>query len=157
MNTNHSEAIEAINDLIQINYDRIAGYEKAISEMSSTNSSVTLAAFNEYLNDSRRNVSELSEFVRTLGGIPTDSSTISGKIHRVWMDIKNTFSSIAESKESALKSCIFGDKAAITAYEAALADETNKFSLAQHVVLKKQLATIQVAHAANEVHEKSIG
>ncbi len=32
-NTNNYAGVEALNDLIQINYDRVQGYERAVNEM----------------------------------------------------------------------------------------------------------------------------
>lgn len=55
-----------------------------------------------------------------------------------------------------LESCIFGDSAAITAYEAAFADEDNDFTGELLDTLSKQLALIQAAHTANTAQEAAL-
>ena len=150
----YSEAIEALNDLIQINHDRVEGYQTAIEEMRKSNNTMTAALFEQYVKDSKNNISELSQYVSSMGGSPDHSTTIGGKIHRMWMDIKNTFS--VHEKESALESCNFGDEAAIKAYESALADTSNNFSSDITSTLNGQLATIKATHFANVAYEKSV-
>ena len=152
--SNYSEAIEAMNDLIQINNDRIAGYERAIEHIRASNDHSGLSSFQKYLDDSRQFIRDLTQEVQQMGGTPADSSTVGGKVHRFWMDIKNTFSSDEKVKESALESCVFGDDAAIKSYEAALADSTNGFSMAQTVLLNSQLASIRIARQANKIYER---
>ena len=152
--TNYSESIEALNDLIQINHDRVAGYDRAVSEMKESDNLGTALIFEQYLKDSSTNINQLSQYVREMGGAPADSSTISGKVHRLWMDIKSTFAT--HDKESALESCIFGDSAAIKAYEAAIADTTNGFSSEILGTLNRHLIAIKLAHTANEAYEKTL-
>ena len=150
----YSESIDALNDLIQINYDRVAGYERAVAEVKESKNPITTTVLDQYRQDSQRNITELSACVREMGGTPADSSTMSGKLHRLWMDVKSTFS--VHDKESALESCIFGDSAAIKAYEAALADTSNGFSSDVTSKLNKQLVAIKVAETANKAYEKTL-
>ncbi len=110
--------------------------------------------FEQYANDSHTNISQLSEHVRMMGGTPADSTTLGGKLHRMWMDIKSTFA--VHEKESALESCIFGDSAAIKSYEAALEDSTNAFTHDVKSTLSTQLAGIQIAQNANKAYEKTL-
>ncbi len=153
-NTNNREGAEALNDLIQINYDRVKGYELALDEMREANNTVTSALFEQYAKDSRTNIDQLSEHVRMMGGTPADSTTLGGKVHRLWMDIKGTFA--VHEKESALESCIFGDEAAVKSYEAALADTTNGFSGEVTAMLYKHVAAIKLALTANKAYEKTL-
>ena len=151
---NYPEAIEALNDLIQINYDRVTGYERAIDEMKSSDNSMTAQLFEQYVKDSNTNIAQLSQHVSTLGGTPVTSSTLGGKVHRMWMDIKSTFA--VHDKESTLESCIFGDDAAIKSYKAAIDDTTNNFSFDVMSTLNRHLWAIQATHAANVAYEKTL-
>lgn len=151
---NYSEAVEALNDLIQINMDRVEGYQRAIDEMKEANNTITAALFQQYLNDSQTNISQLSEYVTRMGGTPDTTTTLGGKIHRAWMDIKNTFT--FSEKESTLESCVFGDAAAIKSYEAALADTTNDFPSDVTGTLNRHLMAIKATHAANKAYEKTV-
>lgn len=151
---NYSEAIEALNDLIQINNDRVEGYQRAIDEMKEANNTITSSLFERYMKDSQTNIVQLSEYITQMGGTPTDSTTFGGKLHRMWMDIKSTFA--VHEKESTLLSCIFGDEAAIKAYQSALADPSNNLPTEVSGTLKRHLLTIEATHTANVAYEKTL-
>jgi uncharacterized protein (TIGR02284 family) len=74
-------------------------------------------------NESRENINELSAEVRNLGGEVATGTTGSGKIYRVWMDIKATFT--GHDRTSALESCEYGEDAAQEAYDDALATDAD--------------------------------
>jgi uncharacterized protein (TIGR02284 family) len=149
----HESQIETLNDLIEINHDRIAGFERAIQELQATHSPETIENFRQYASNSREYVQALSNYVQEMGGTPSSTTTLGGKLHRLWMDIKNELS--FQKKESALESCVFGDGAAIRAYEAALNIEAANEILPIHVrgTLMTQLEQIRRAHNANEALE----
>ncbi|HND87188.1 MAG TPA: PA2169 family four-helix-bundle protein [Saprospiraceae bacterium] len=150
---NHESHIETINDLIEINNDRIAGYQRALEEVKTTRGPQVVQQFQKYINDSQQYVNDLSNHVQQMGGTPVTGTTLGGKIHRLWMDIKNEFA--IDTKESALESTVFGDGAAIKAYELALNVEDMDHSLPDHVraTLTKQLEAIRQVRATNEVKE----
>lgn len=150
----HESHIETINDLIEINHDRIAGYERAIRELQDTHSSEAIQNFRKYASDSQGYVQQLSQYVQQMGGEPVSSTTIGGKLHRLWMDIKQEFA--FHEKESALESCVFGDNAAIKAYEAALQTEDPEELLPPAVrsTLSAQMEGIRKAQASNEAYEE---
>ena len=111
------ETISVLNDLIRINNDRVEGYERAANE--SKDSDVDLIAiFNEMANQSRKYTTELTENVARLGGDAAKDTTISGKIYRVFMDLKAAIT--GKDRESILGSCEYGEDVAQRAYEAAL-------------------------------------
>jgi uncharacterized protein (TIGR02284 family) len=115
-------AIEVLNDLIRINNDRIEGYEKAVNKTNETDVDLR-TIFNRMAQESRKYASELTTQVRRLGGDPASGTTASGKIYRVWMDVKSGLSS-AERK-SVLEECEYGEDAAQKAYEKALAPDND--------------------------------
>ncbi len=118
----NERAIEVLNDLIRINNDRIEGYEKAVNKASGTNFDLT-AVFNQMAQESRKYANELTAQVRRLGGDPASGTTASGKIYRVWMDIKSGISS--SERKSVLEECEYGEDAAQKAYEKALATDND--------------------------------
>ena len=81
------KVIGILNDLIRINHDRIVGYEKGIDELKDEDADL-LTLFQRYTHESRQFVNELTHEVTRLGGDPADGTTNSGKIYRVWMDLK---------------------------------------------------------------------
>lgn len=114
---NNEQLTETLNDLIKINNDRIVGYEKA-ADQTKTSDMDLQAIFLKMAKDSRIYAKELTNEVIELGGEPVTDTTVSGKIYRVWMDVKNTFT--GSDRESILESCEFGEDAAQKAYNEAL-------------------------------------
>lgn len=121
METNEN-LVEVLNDLIKINNDRINGYERALNEVEDIDLDLK-GIFQKMANESREYVKELSREVATLGGEVATGTTGSGKIYRVWMDIKATFT--GHDRTSVLESCEYGEDAAQEAYEDALATDAH--------------------------------
>jgi len=113
----NERAIEVLNDLIRINNDRIEGYEKAIENTDETHADLR-GIFNRMAHESRKYKGELITQVQRLGGDPASGTTASGKIYRVWMDVKSGFS--RSDRKSVLEECEYGEDAAQKAYEKAL-------------------------------------
>jgi len=125
-----------LNDLIQINNDRIEGYEKAGKEANDKYIDLK-AIFNRMADESRRYVAELSSEVDKLGGDPVSGTTITGKIYRAWMDVKATFT--GSSRLALLESCEFGEDAAQNAYQQALvSDETLSIDIRHLIANQKE-------------------
>jgi len=136
---NNSEAIEVLNDLILINNDRVAGYEKAYEE---TTDSDIRALFNNLANHSRQHVTELNAEVNKLGGEPASGTMLSGKLYRAWMDVRAAFSK--NDRRTVLESSEFGEDAAQKAYESALKSEDLTPGLRELIL--KQKATLRAGH-----------
>jgi len=113
----NEQTAEVLNDLIRINNDRIAGYERADNETETQDADLK-ALFRDMASESRKYVSELSKHVAGSGEQPADGTTTSGKIYRAWMDIKATFT--GKDRKAILASCEFGEDAAQKAYDTAL-------------------------------------
>lgn len=116
------KVIEILNDLIQINNDRIIGYEHAIKELKDEDSDLK-TLFASMIDESRQARMALGAEVQALGGeMETGTSTTnSGKIYKAWMDIKAVFT--GHNRKTILNNCEFGEDAAQKAYSAALASE----------------------------------
>jgi len=108
---------EVLNDLIKINHDRTEGYERAVEDTQDKDSDLQ-SMFNSMADESKKYASELESQVRRSGGEPSDDTTVSGKIYRVWMDLKSTVT--GKSRKSILESCEYGEDAAQKAYQEAL-------------------------------------
>lgn len=106
-----------LNDLIRINHDRVVGYEKAIDELKPEDADLK-GLFQRYVTESRQFAQELTQEVTRLGGNPADGTTNSGKIYRVWMDLKSAIS--GKDRKTILDNCEFGEDAAQKAYDLAL-------------------------------------
>ncbi len=119
METNERIA-ETINDLVEINNDRIVGYEKAAKE-TKTEDADLCTLFNDMADESRQYLNELKEVVRQAGEEPAKDTTQRGKIYRVWMDMKAAIT--GHNRKSILDSCEYGEDAAQRAYDRALEDD----------------------------------
>ena len=136
------ELITVLNDLIEINNDRVVGYERAIKE--SSDSDVDLKGiFNEMADQSRKYSSELKQEVMQLGGEPSTGTTNSGKVYRVFMDLKAAIT--GKDRESILGSCEYGEDVAQRAYEAALeSDATMSTEIRQ--LISTQKSNLKTSH-----------
>ena len=111
------ELVSVLNDLIRINNDRVVGYERAIKESKDTDIDL-IGMFNQMADRSRKYSAELTQEVTRLGGEPASDTTMSGKVYRVFMDLKAAIT--GKDRESILGSCEYGEDVAQRAYEAAL-------------------------------------
>lgn len=113
---------EVLNDLITINNDRIAGYEKAEKETADKDADLK-SLFRQMAAESRSYVTDLSRYVAVAGDNPTEKTMLTGKIYRAWMDVKATFS--GKDRKAILASCEFGEDAAQKAYDSALSSDAD--------------------------------
>lgn len=132
---NYEKVADLLNDLIRINHDRIVGYEKALDEIKDDTTDLR-PLFQRYAQESRQYAQELTTEVTRLGGTPADGTTNSGKIYRVWMDLKAVVA--GKDRKAILENCEFGEDAAQKAYDLALnTDENLEPSLRDLIVRQK--------------------
>jgi len=118
--TNTKETIEVLNDLIQINNDRIIGYERAIKETKSEDEDLKVL-FASMIAESHRNKMALASEVQALGAEAEQGTTTSGKVYRAWMDVKAIFT--GHDRHTVLENCEAGEDAAQRAYKTSLEQE----------------------------------
>lgn len=136
-----------LNDLVLINNDRIAGYEKALSELKSDDNKgvdrIDLTMLFERMIDQSRNFrNALGTEVQTLGGEMAEGTMISGKIYRAWMDIKAAFT--GNDRHAILENCEAGEDAALKAYRSALEEESMPAYL--RALITAQQAALKESH-----------
>ena len=141
METNE-KLIDALNGLIEINNDRVNGYEKAIEETKDLDIDLK-TIFSGMASESRKYSGELTKTVSELGGTPADGTTNSGKVYRVWMDIKTLFT--GHTRQSLLELCEFGEDAAQKAYTAALASDAEMSAEVRQLITGQQ-AKLKTSH-----------
>ena len=117
---NTHATIETLNDLIMINNDRIAGYEKAMEELEGKDTDLVIL-FEKMIDESREMRNALGKEVQVLGGEMAEGTMASGKIYRAWMDLKAIFTS--NDSHTVLANCEAGEDAAQNAYSAALEEK----------------------------------
>lgn len=117
----HKACIDALNDLIQINNDRIVGYQKAIDELKDDRDADLKSLCGSMISESASYKKDLEDLVVEYGGSPVDGTTVSGKLYRAWMDVKAVFT--GGDRETVLNNCEAGEDAAQKAYQMALDDD----------------------------------
>lgn len=113
------KAIDVLNDLVKINNDRVAGFEKASENLEDDDRGLR-PVFNKLAGESRDNAAQLAEKARQFNGEVPDGTSISGSLHRAWLDVKSTFT--GNDLESILNECERGEDAIKAAYRSALED-----------------------------------
>jgi uncharacterized protein (TIGR02284 family) len=136
------KAIDVINDLIKINNDRVAGFEKAGTDLKSDEHGL-ITVFNKLAEESRQYVVELTDIARQYGGEAAEGTSTSGDLHRAWIDIKATFT--GSDLLAILNECEHGEDAAKAAYRDAL-DPENGLSPELAQVLQIQQQGIREGH-----------
>jgi len=133
--------LDILTDLIQINNDRIEGYERAIKELEEGDEDLK-TLFARMVGESHQFKMELGTELQALGeDIPTDTTT-SGKIYRAWMDVKAAFT--GHSRQAVLENCERGEDAAKRAYRTALEDDELPAFLNE--TISRQAAIQMAAH-----------
>ena len=132
--------IDAINSLIIINNDRSEGYKKAAEEAKDPE---LKALFNTFSQQSRGFSSELRQFVPNSEEPEHDETKNSGKLFRLWMDIKAAVT--GNDRKAILSSCEFGEDAAKNEYKSIL-ENSAEIPAEALTVITKQNAEILKSH-----------
>jgi uncharacterized protein (TIGR02284 family) len=139
----NKKAIDALNTLVEINNDRIEGYETAARETNEPDLKVLFTKLAETSQDCRI---ELEREVELLGGTPAKGTKVSGKFFRAWMDVKAAIT--GKDRKAILESCEFGEDQAINTYESVLEDEREHLTTEQIALVESQYDLIKADHDA---------
>lgn len=135
-----SNATGVIADLIEINNDRVAGFEKAIEDIKDENLDLK-TLFSEYAQQSRQNVQQLAALA---GSSPhlEDENSVSGTLHRAWIDVKSLFG--GSDRHGILAEAERGEDAIKKAYKDALAG--SDLTSETLTIVQEQAQKINAAH-----------
>lgn len=133
------ETKTSINSLIIINNDRYEGYKKAAAE---TKDADLKASFTKYSLQSKGFGESLRPFADT-DQPKQDETTNSGKLYRVWMDVKAAMT--ANDRKAILNSCEFGEDVAKRTYDEVLEHAEDVPSEVLDII-RKHRAELQKAH-----------
>ena len=139
MSTNES-ASAVIHDLIEINNDRVAGFEKAIADINDEHADLK-ELFEDYAHQSGKNVQELSAIAGSAPHLETEKS-VSGTLHRAWIDVKSLFG--GSDRAGILSEAERGEDAIRKAYQDALS--SNKLDTSAQQIVSRQAQAINAAH-----------
>ncbi|AYZ35360.1 PA2169 family four-helix-bundle protein [Chryseobacterium indologenes] len=110
--------ISVLNDLLHIMNDRIEGFSKVEGKIWEMYPDIK-DDYDRMISQSKIMKNELINLIIEKKGSPEDSPSISGTVHRTWIDIKNSFT-LGNLENSTLENVVFGEKAAIEAFQNAI-------------------------------------
>lgn len=113
----NDDVISVLNDLIQTSKDGEEGFRTCAEDASSRDPQLKMM-FQERSRSCAGAVSELQELVRALGGDPSKHGTVSGTMHRQWLNIKSMIT--GKDDEAVLNECERGEDSALKSYREAL-------------------------------------
>lgn len=135
----HQQEISVLNDLLQITNDRKEGFEKVEGKVWEMYPEIK-DEYDHMISQSKIMKNELINLITEKQGSPEDSTSMAGAVHRTWIDIKNSFT-MGNLIESTLENVVFGEKAAIEAYQNAL--DTGNLSPKSTEVVSEQLRNLK--------------
>jgi uncharacterized protein (TIGR02284 family) len=145
----NDKTISVLNDLLNITNDRIAGFAK-VADKAWDNYSDLRPAYDDMVAEGWDMKQDLIDLITAKGGNPDNTTSVSGAFHRAWIDVKNTFSK--NTDESTLENVIFGEKAAIDAYQDAI--DSDDLCPESTAVVSGQLQQLKASYAKFEILEK---
>jgi len=98
--------------------DRIEGFSKVEGKIWEMYPDIK-DDYDRMISQSKIMKNELINLIIEKKGSPEDSPSISGTVHRTWIDIKNSFT-LGNLENSTLENVVFGEKAAIEAFQNAI-------------------------------------
>lgn len=134
------ETKTSINSLIVINNDRYEGYKKAAEE---TRDAELKTLFTRYSMQSKGFGESLRPFSDTEDQPKHDETTNSGKLYRVWMDVKSAVT--ANDRKAILSSCEYGEDVAKRTYDEVLEHPEDVPSEVVDI-MRKHRSELQKAH-----------
>lgn len=111
------KTVSILNDLIEINNDRVAGFEKAIADIHEENVDLK-TLFQEYTGQSRQFSQELTAIVSSHAADAETGTSVAGNLHRAWIDVKALFG--GRDRKSILEEAERGEDAIKKAYSDAI-------------------------------------
>ncbi|MFY1045989.1 PA2169 family four-helix-bundle protein [Chryseobacterium sp. GP-SGM7] len=113
----NSKIVSTLNDLLNITNDRIQGFGKVEEKVWDSYANLKVD-YDQMMREAKIMRADLIDLINERGGKVDDTTTVAGALHRTWIDVKNSFA--GNHAESTLENVVFGEKAAINAYQEAL-------------------------------------
>jgi uncharacterized protein (TIGR02284 family) len=139
------QSLDVLNTLVEINNDRIQGYQRASAE---TEEADLKQMFARFISRSKECKEELGAEIERWGGTASESTKTGGKFFRIWMEVKVAL--LGNDRLTILDSCEYGEEMAVFTYERALKRnsdiltfEQEKLLIAQHKRLKADYEKIK--------------
>lgn len=139
---NSKNIAEMLNDLVQINNDRIAVYTDAITQLEEGYDNLR-ELFKRMIDESKIYNNELTTEIGRLNEPVAEGTSGAGKLYRAWMDVKVFIS--GGSVNPILEACEAMENATQKTYEEMLDQEG--LSGEVHILISKQKSLLLESHA----------
>jgi uncharacterized protein (TIGR02284 family) len=133
-----STTVNKLQDLLSINIDSQKGFQEAAE---ATKDISLRQLFNEFEQKRAHNAAELRQLVAEAGQTPTSSGSVSGALHRWWIDAKEALG--GDDAESILSEAERGEDSIKNTYEETLSELQD--SRAREVV-QRQFNNVKEGH-----------
>ncbi|PTY08909.1 aldehyde dehydrogenase [Opitutaceae bacterium EW11] len=138
MEMTNEKTLDVLRDLIETCKDGQNGFRTAAEDAKDPELARVLTEFSAQRTTF---IGELQDRVRSLGGDPDKSGSVSASLHRGWIDLKTAMTS--NEPHAVLAECERGEDAAVKAYREALNENLDAITRG---LVSRQYAAIQAAH-----------
>ena len=128
-----------LNELVETLKDGQKGYADAMTDVEDTKLKDT---FKKYAAQRAEYITEIEDQMFKLNLKPDEESSVTGTIHRAWIDLKAAITS--KDNKAVLNECERGEDYAVKAYQTALKAQDLPSGLKS--VIEKQYQGVQEAH-----------
>ena len=128
-----------LNELVETLKDGQKGYADAMTDVEDTSLKDT---FRKYAAQRAGYITEIEDQMFKLDLKPDESSSVTGTVHRAWIDLKSALTS--KDNKAVLNECERGEDYAVKAYQTALKAQDLPTPLKS--VIEKQYQGVQEAH-----------
>ena len=139
MKISNDKNISVLNDLIETCKDGQQGFSTAAKDAKDGE---LARVFSHYASQRGNYIAELQQRVRELGGDPDKHGSISGSLHRGWMNVKSAVTT--NEPHAVLAECERGEDAAVKNYREAL--QGGELDMDTRTIVQRQAAGVQEAH-----------
>lgn len=128
-----------LNELVETLKDGQKGYADAMTDVEDSSLKDT---FRKYAAQRSEFITEIEDQMFKLNLKPDESSSVTGTVHRAWIDLKSALTS--KDNKAVLNECERGEDYAVKAYQTALKAQDLPNNLKS--VIEKQYQGVQEAH-----------
>lgn len=121
------EVIQELNGLLEKNYDAEQGFTTAFN---ATNNLRLKSYFDKQIRQRVSFGKNIKDEIISLGGTVHRGGSLTGAIHRAWMDMKTAASTVENQDETILSSCQNGEQAMLDDYN----DFLKKDNIPAHIL-----------------------
>jgi uncharacterized protein (TIGR02284 family) len=132
------KVIEVLNKLLEINNNRLEGYETALNE---TEDHDIKTLFAQLARTSHWNRKELAAEIINLGGSPPEKPGSGDNSFSVWRDLKTTLPEL--ERETIIIACEVIEDRALEEYQEIIDNEMDNLNSRQKAMIQSQLALLQ--------------